>query len=133
MDLRIKRQPSDSKQTLGQMEVVRNDQAVFSCKTLELAWRNNEPQISCIPTGTYQVVKRWSQKYGNHFHVLGVPGRSYILIHVGNYYTEIRGCILVGTTHTDINRDGYRDVTSSKATLNKLLELMPKSFTLTIN
>lgn len=115
------------------MEVVKDDQTVFTCKTLELPWRDNQYQISCIPKGNYNVVRRWSEKYGNHFHVLGVPGRNYILIHVGNYYTEIRGCILVGTSHTDINRDGYRDVTSSKVTMNRLLELMPKSFTLTIS
>lgn len=134
MKLVIKRQPSDKKQTLGEA-IILNDagEQIYKCKTLELPWLDNEPQKSCIPPGTYKVVDRYSPKYGNHFHVLNVPGRSYILIHVGNYYTEIRGCILVGQTHQDINKDGIRDVTSSKATMAKLNELLPKSFTLEIS
>ncbi len=75
---------------------------------------------------------RTSQKYKRHFHVTNVPGRSYILIHPGNYHTQILGCILPGKSLVDIDGDGYRDVTSSKATLNKLLELAPDGFKLVI-
>lgn len=54
-------------------------------KTLELPWRDNKQRLSCIPKGTYKVVRRNSSKYGNHFHVTSVQNRSYILIHFGNY------------------------------------------------
>jgi hypothetical protein len=134
-DINIKRQPSDAKQTLGEMEVTQSGKVVFRCKTLELAWKNNQQQISCIPTGTYKVVKRWSEKYGNHFHVLNVPGRSFILIHQGNFYKEILGCILVGQSHTDINGDGYKDVANSKVTMQALNKVLAdgKSFQLVIS
>ena len=100
--------------------------------TLELEWKDNQQQVSCIPTGCYKVVRRWSEKYKHHWHILDVPNRSYILIHSGNYHTQILGCVLVGNNHTDINGDGYRDVTSSKNTMKKLLNILPNKFDLDI-
>lgn len=129
----LTRQPSDSKQTLGTLKVFNADGAkVFECKTLELADRNNERQKSCIPKGTYNITIRNSLKYGRHFLVNNVPNRDTILIHYGNYNKDILGCILVGATYADINGDGFPDVTSSKATLAKLLATAPQGFTLTI-
>lgn len=128
----IKRTSHEKKQTLGTMEVLKEGKFVYSCKTLELPWLGNAPQKSCIPTGTYKVVKRVSPKYGAHFHILNVPNRSYILIHHGNYHTDILGCVLVGQAHQDINGDGYRDVTSSKVTMAKLNKLLPDAFNLVI-
>jgi hypothetical protein len=52
-----------------------NTVAFFS---LEPAWKNKERNQSCIPPGRYKVVKRNSPKFGDHFHVLNVPGRDYI-------------------------------------------------------
>lgn len=122
----------EKKQTLGEFRLEQNGKVLFECKTLELPWLNNQQQKSCIPAGTYQVVTRFSPKFKNHFHVLDVPNRSYILIHPGNYYTDILGCILVGDRLTDINGDGYRDVLNSKITLSKLLKLAPEGFELEI-
>ncbi|QNF35872.1 hypothetical protein HUW51_17135 [Adhaeribacter swui] len=114
------------------MTVKLGSQVIYNCKTLELPWLQNKSKVSCIPTGTYQVRKRNSPKYGDHFHVLDVPGRDYILIHHGNYYTDILGCILPGQNFSDINGDGLRDVTNSKNTMKMLLSLLPDSFTLII-
>ena len=100
--------------------------------TLELEWDNNRARVSCIPLGKYIVERRTSEKFGNHFHITNVVDRSYILIHHGNYHRDILGCILVGSNHTDIDGDGYRDVTSSKNTMKKLLETMPIKFELNI-
>ena len=36
----------------------------FHLKTLELPWRENQRQISCIPPGEYNVEIRLSNKYG---------------------------------------------------------------------
>jgi hypothetical protein len=120
-------------QTLGEMVVYGPDQAVlFRCKTMELPWRNNETGISCIPAGAYFVTRRKSPKYGEHFHVLSVPGRSLILIHFGNYNHETRGCILPGAAFADLDGDGLRDVTRSRATMAKLLELLPPRFVMEV-
>jgi hypothetical protein len=94
---------------------------------------NNQRSISCIPTGTYSVVKRTSDKYGTHFQLLNVPDRSMILIHSGNYFSHTLGCILVGSGYQDINQDNVRDIIESKNTLVKLYAMMPDKFDLNIS
>lgn len=132
MKATINRFSHEKKQTLGEFSLSKDGKEIYRCKTLELPWLDNAKQKSCIPTGTYKVVPRTSAKFKKHFHVLDVQGRSYILIHAGNYYTDILGCILVGDSHRDVNNDGFRDVLNSKNTLNKLLALAPNGFELTI-
>ena len=118
----------DTEQTLGYLF---DGLERIAC-TLELEWADNQKRVSCIPLGSYEVVRRWSEKYGHHFHVLDVDNRDYILIHHGNYHRDILGCILVGNNHVDIDKDGFKDVTSSKATMKKLVDSMPDKFLLTI-
>lgn len=119
-------------QSLGRLFLFDGLDLPFKCVTLELPDKNNQNNISRIPAGTYRVVRRWSKKFGNHFHLLDVEGRSLILIHVGNYFTQIEGCILVGTRFTDINKDGELDVVSSGYTMRRLLSVAPEEFELTI-
>jgi hypothetical protein len=136
LSVKVTREQKSDKQTTGTLVVMDKDHEVFRCRTLELPWKNNQRNISCIPvTGAtpYTVVKRFTEERGNHFHVLNVPQRSSILIHSGNYYTHTLGCILVGKDLTDLNKDGYADVTNSKLTLAKLVEILPDSFPLTIS
>lgn len=65
-----------------------------ACYTIELPWKDNERQKSCIPEGRYALSKRGSAKYGLHVWVQKVPGRSLILLHPANdAKTELRGCI----------------------------------------
>lgn len=132
--LTLFRQNYSEKQITGTLLV--QDEAgdvQFQCKTLELPWKENKRNISCIPEGVYTVGKRFSQKYGWHFHVKDVPGRSYILIHPGNYHFQIRGCILVGDNLIDINGDGSKDVTNSQNTVDHLLSMMPSEFKMTVS
>jgi len=120
------------KQTLGELNFYQDVNRVFSCKILELPDRANQTSISRILAGKYTCVLRWSPKYKWHYHVLDVEGRTLILIHFGNYYTNTRGCLLAGVDFHDINNDGYRDVTSSKKTMKRMLAIAPKTFELTI-
>jgi hypothetical protein len=62
--------------------------------TLELPWRDNRPRESCIPTGEYVCRRVKSPRFGDTFEVAGVPGRSHILFHAGNWITDSLGCIL---------------------------------------
>jgi hypothetical protein len=55
-----------------------------------------------------------------------------ILIHSGNFYTDILGCILVGDSYGDINHDGIKDVLNSKKTLAEIAKILPQSFSLEI-
>ena len=130
----ISRFLSLDKQTLSTFKIEhKNSREIFlKGYILELPDKDNKRRISRIPAGKYKCVKRFSEKYKHHFHVLDVPDRDYILIHSGNYHTHTKGCLLPGSGITDINNDGYQDVVNSKSTMKKMNELLPKEFYLEI-
>ena len=75
-----------------------NGEFVFNksriCSSIELPWRNNKHQISCIPEGRYELTKRYSLRFGWHLLVNNVINRNYILIHAYNdALKESKGCI----------------------------------------
>lgn len=133
MKLLLIRTDYEEKQTLGVLYVLgERNEVLFECKTLELPDKNNERRVSCIYEGVFKVEKRISPKFGLHFHITDVKGRSYILIHSGNFHSQILGCILVGSDFKDINADGYLDVIQSRDTLDQLLDLAPHNLELTV-
>ncbi len=134
----IYRDSDNGTQTTGHGEVVSDGDSEskpkFTFFTLELPWKDNQRGVSCIPAGKYMIRKR--NPYGNfpyvHFDILNTTPREGVKIHAGNYYTSIRGCQLVGNALIDINGDGQLDVTNSKATLQKIVDLLPYETTLEI-
>jgi hypothetical protein len=112
-------------QTLG---VLRHEPSGWACCTLELPWAGNKNRRSCIPPGpgeeaiTYKAKRHESPRYGETLYLPGVPGRSEILIHAGNYVSDTLGCILVGAQFRDLDGDSLTDVTSSRQTLGVLLQ-----------
>ena len=74
----------------------------FYGHTLELTWKDNKKSVSCIPKGVYEARKRGGDESGKykyqHIEILDVPDRSLILIHVGNFPKNTKGCVLLGTT-----------------------------------
>jgi len=135
MNVVVIRQPGDKNQTLGDWFTFDDSGAlVYTCKTLELPWLNNQKSISCFPVGEYDCEKvgpSVSIPYP-HIWIKNVPNRDGIKIHRVNYVRQLRGCIGVGEKHIDIDGDKQKDVTNSKNTLNKLLEILPKNFKITI-
>ena len=109
-----------------------NHASGFRCNTLELPYLDNKTGVSCVPAGVYECFKRVSGKNGEVFELRNVVGRSYIQCHAGNYTSQIEGCILVGDSLADINKDGTPDVTNSKNTLSKLLSILPSEFIMEI-
>lgn len=94
MELILKRK-YHSKGTNGKLYY--NGQLV--CHTIELPWLHNRMNVSCIPEGIYQLVKRNTAKRGDHLALVNVSGRSGILIHpANNALKELRGCIAPVTT-----------------------------------
>ena len=91
---------------------------------LEPPWRDNRIGESCIPLGLYDVRRRWSRRYGTHLLVLGTAPRSLILLHVGNYPRDTRGCILPGLGRGDIDGDGRDEVTSSRKAMMAVLGIV---------
>lgn len=133
MKLQLLRTYDNGVQTEGVLYVIDSKGTIiFKCYTLELPYKNNQQRISCIEQGTYQVIKHNSPKFGKCFWLQSVPGRSEILIHRGNYYFDVLGCILVGDSLIDINKDGNLDVINSVKVMNKLLDLLPNKFLMEI-
>lgn len=102
----------------------------FQCHTLELPWRDNQKNISCIPPGEYQTKIRISPKYGKVYHVQDVPNRTFILIHSGNwagdvnkgYRTHVNGCIILGAKRGLL--DGQIAVLNSRLAVRRFMENM---------
>ena len=98
----------------------------WACFTLELPWRDNKPQISCIPVGEYSTTPWSSKRWPNTYHVSGVNGRSAILTHTGNLAgdtslglkTHVHGCILVGKRHGWLHKQ--RAILFSAVAMNEL-------------
>ena len=119
-------------QTTGHLVICNQDEKIFECETLELPYNGNKRNISCIPLGDYKVIPHMSPTFGKCFKVLDVPGRSDILIHPGNYYTDIKGCIAIGATFKDINNDSLKDVILSKPTIENMVNVVTEEFLLMI-
>lgn len=49
-----------------------------------------------IPAGSYHVKPYSSPKYPDVFELRSVPGRTYILIHPGNFHRNTEGCLMPG-------------------------------------
>ena len=122
----------DKKQTLGRLFLFDGLSVIFESTSLELANNDNQRNISCIPTGSYNVKSRNSKKYNDHFIIEDVPDRDFILIHPANFHTDLRGCIGIGKEFADINADNRQDITQSRATMKKLLQIAPEGFNLIV-
>jgi len=105
---------------------------LFECFTLELPWLDNASNISCIPAGWYECVRHTSPSKGECFSVIGVPGRTNVLIHAGNYTRNTQGCILVGKELVKLDADLIPDVSDSVNTLTKMMRELPNRFILEI-
>jgi hypothetical protein len=119
--------------TTGIIVVFNEDKIVYKACSLELPWLNNQRNVSCIPEGTYNVIKDYDK---NVFRLLWVRDRSGILIHIGNfvagYVKDSEGCILPGNYFTDINDDGMLDIAESTIAMDVLWGSLPDKFKLII-
>ncbi len=102
------------------------------CATLEEPWRENKPNVSCIPAATYSVEWLHSMRFDKFLPRLkAVPGRDAILLHSGNHDGHTEGCILLGAYHEII--DGQPWVMRSRDTFREFeLEQKLKPFELKI-
>ena len=138
LDLTLYRSGSTEQGTMGWLW----GDGVPVCFVMELPWRDNQSNVSCIPAGRYQVSylpRSASGKYRDVYHVQDVPNRSGILIHPGNfagdrqmgYQTDSWGCLLPATRFGVLG--GQRAGLASRAALRKLHRLTHrKDFNLTI-
>lgn len=100
----------------------------FECFTLEPPSLQNKTNVSCIPEGVYclrlrnsPIVERTSKgEFKKGWEVCNVAGRTFIMIHVGNWVHNTDGCILVGDT-LNFSNMGFM-VTNSVMTFKKLMK-----------
>lgn len=98
------------------------------CVTLELPWLNNEPNASCIPEGTYHCIPHNSAAHPNVWEITGVPGRSDILIHIGNFPADSKGCVLAAQSFSGMTAAVY----NSGGAMELLRNVLPQNFDITI-
>jgi hypothetical protein len=99
--------------------------------TVERPWLDNAPNVSCIPTGYYEMEKVNSPRFGpDTWEIMDVPGRTHILIHAANWSKQLEGCIALGRG-LFANLDG---VTNSRNAVRDLERITSEveSMTLTI-
>ena len=123
--LRLKRIKSNSMGTLGLLTI----DGVEICQTLELPWVDveldgiSDKNVSCIPDGVYFCKRDYYHAKGYEvFEVQNVKGRDQILIHVGNYLRDTKGCILVGLQSGEAN--GQYCVYKSLPAFNTLMKIL---------
>lgn len=108
--------------------------------TLELPWRDNRPNTSCIPAGVYACKFTMSPRFGYSMYLVdGVNNRSGVRIHSANfagdktlgYKSQLSGCISLGLHYGKMG--GQDAVLLSKPAIRKFESLLErKSFILEI-
>lgn len=88
--------------------------------TLECPWKDNVPNISCIPEGLYGMTRdTFKDRYPNYRVVNPPPGRYGIEIHRGNYAKDLQGCIAVG-----LDLGSQWNIMNSEEALDWLMEAL---------
>lgn len=93
------------------------------CWCLEEPWRENQPEVSCIPAGTYPLALEHSPSKGRELWTIkDVPGRSYVRIHIGNSVDDTAGCVLPG--ELPVTKNERREVEFSARAFGKFKDAM---------
>lgn len=109
----------DRQASLGTCFVYDGKAQLFKSESLERGWIDNKNNVSCIPTGIYDIVLEYSPRFKkNLWEVKGVPNRSECKFHPSNYFWQLNGCIALGQNRKFLDGDAVMDVTSSVNTVN---------------
>lgn len=140
--LTLKREPSTDAGTLG---TINFNGTIFN--TGELPWKNNESNLSCIPTGSYTCTYGFSDHLQrNIYNIQGTGNRVGCEIHNGNYcgnvnkinpitgtnyLSNVLGCIILGFSKGMLS--GQMAVLNSVEALTKFESMLNNdTFQLTI-
>ena len=111
--------------------ITRSDQieqviSVFEFKIMELPWKDNQRNISCIPADTYQAIAINRASNGKYaIWLKDVPNRSEILIHEVKYVKHLLGCAAPGTSFEDFNNDEIVDIVNSRSIMEVFEQHIP--------
>lgn len=124
------------RQTLGYCWVKNQNGSLFPPNiffTLELPWLDNRRNVSRIPPGEYVGEKYKSPKFKRWVIMLeNVSKRDHIEIHPMTYHWNTEGCIGVAYDLADFNQDKEPDLKNSGKALDRILDLVPNTMTISI-
>ena len=106
-------------------------------RTIECPWRNNQPNISCVPPGTYTLTIHQSPRFGRCI-ALSAPSlgvtveaetkslRTHCLFHTANTASQLQGCIAPGKKfgQLDVGNGPEPAVLSSRNAQRELMSLL---------
>lgn len=111
---------------LGFLQLMTGKQQDHHFVSIEPTELYNLSNISCINLGEdYWVEHHVSPTFGKCLKVKDVEGRTHVLFHAGNFFTNTKACILPGLTFGFVNSDTQIDVVSSQTALDKILDWVP--------
>ena len=119
-------------QNIGELTLFRDgtlQKKLFECKTLEKGYINNAKNVSAIPPAPNErAIYKWEVVDNSplfsypHIHILDVPKRKWIKIHIANRYDQLKGCIAVGMKYGNLPNDDIIDVLESRKAMEGLMD-----------
>lgn len=95
--------------------------------TIELPWKNNQADISCVSIGEYLIERFYSQRFKMElFRLLNVPNRDAIEIHPANTIHDLLGCIGLGLSFGIIDTKGHGQVWGVRDSRAAISQFMAK-------
>lgn len=127
MKLTVKRTFKGNAYTIGKLYI----DGRYFCDTLEDVVRPIGVKVygqTAIPAGQYDCELTYSPRFKRILPLLkNVPNFEGVRIHSGNTASDSEGCILVGENKVK------GKVLNSRVTLQKLLDILPQKFIITIS
>ncbi|WP_238130993.1 DUF5675 family protein [Vibrio cincinnatiensis] len=129
--LHLKRTKQMGETTLGKLTIEGVSKSWF---VLEPAGPDSvtEGSDKRIKAGSYKLHPYSSPKYPSVYELQNVPGRTYILIHAGNYHNDTFGCLMPGKTWGSVDKSHYY-VGNSKSALKEIFSEIDHYKNITIN
>ena len=125
MDIILQRLTTSDNGTFG---ILIKDDRPFLV-TLELPWKDNQRNISCIPAATYKATKVFSEHFQKYLFILSnIVNRDAVEMHIGNDIRDTHGCILLGMQYSLAS---YA-IVNSKLAFDSFMSMMPDEFNLII-
>jgi hypothetical protein len=101
MELTLQREPSNTKCTIGELDIDGQFEA-YTCEDIVRPVKIKGE--TAIPAGRYQVVITMSARFKRELPLLlNVPNFEGVRIHTGNTASDTEGCILVGQELGDMS------------------------------
>lgn len=136
MEITLKRKTRKTDFTIGELFI----DGVFQCYVLEDKDRGLKSSMSlseiagikvpaetAIPTGKYEVVMSFSNRFQKNLPLLlDVPGFAGVRIHSGNTTAHTEGCLLPGLTKDETKGEVYQSRNATTAIISKINSAVKK-------